>query len=197
MINNDLLTPDDSHLVDYHTKKFLEILINDACKYNIPFISIKKLSGSLIKYFSELSSENLLSNSLTFNLNLCINSTERFDQYLSKYFDIIEPEVINILNSDKNFVMFSFKKSIQFLIQKFQSFDQILSNSDSIIYINIFVDDFQVANPLLRKKSLKNQLTGIYFRIISLDSFQFSRYENLQILCLAVSSVFSYFHRKF
>ena len=195
-----------------YSKNFLKILLDNGCKYNIPFECLKNLTQSILSLVSTVKDNNCLDDSLLHNFNTIVSSTDRFDQFLGKYFDLNSPEVINIGNTGESFILFSLKKSLQFLLSKFEAPDQILFNThitqcentsyksffdsetsleSDTIYLNIFVDDFQVANPLLKKKSLKHSLTGIYFRILTKNQFNYSKYENIHLLSLIRSSIFN------
>ena len=72
---------------------------------------------------SDLSSENLLNNDVFYSFLNCVNTSDWFDAYIEKYFDAIFPDVIDIQDSDDNFVIFPFEKSLRFLLSKFSEFD--------------------------------------------------------------------------
>ena len=59
--------------------------------------------------------------------------------------------------------------------------------------MNIFIDDFQLSNPLLSKKALNQEFTGIYFRIITSSRLNFSKRDNIHLLAICKSSFFKSF----
>ena len=190
------------------TKQFLQILVEGGCQFNTPFKSIQQLSSSLVTYFFDLYSNGLLNEDLKYNLLHVINSSDQFDNALIDMFDAIFPHQITIENTNYSFVCFPFKKTLDYLLKKFDSFAEITkpdtlnpnnicsfftaspSIESNTIYINLYLDDFQLANPLLRKSSLKNSITGIYFRIVTSDNFKFSTRDNIHVLSLINSKVF-------
>ena len=141
-------------------------------KYKELFKGLKELSSSLVDFFSSLSGCKLL-NQCAHIFKNSLYTSKRFDSNLEKYFNENFYQVINIANSTESFVYFSFEKSLNFLINKHDSFSHFIkpempenfyinsffsplnSNSPNTIYINLYIDDFQLANPLLIKKSLK------------------------------------------
>ena len=93
------------------------------------------------------------------------------------------------------------------MLSNFSCFEEVLTEIDSLdnlsdqlanpqvenenlIQINIFIDDFQLCNPLLSKKSQENSMTGIYYRIISPNKFKFSGHRFIYLLGLCYSSTF-------
>ena len=194
-------------MINSLSRDFISILIANSAKYDVPFKTIKGLSESLIEYFFKLSRENHFSDDLQYNLMHVLSSSDNLDNFLTREFDTVFPEVINVANTEHSFAYFDFKKSLDNLITKFSSFDKICysnrppsSNISSFfstdnfqpntIFLNFFVDDFQLSNPLLSKKSLKNSLTAIYFRIITTDCCDYSSIENIAVLSLINSNVF-------
>ena len=189
------------------TVDFIKILGKQGAVKNMTFDAMKSLSTSLINYFFEISAENLMSSDLHHNLLNSINSSDNFDYHIKKNFNVVYPEIVDIRNTQFSFVYFSFKKCFEFLLSKLSSFSQIYVPQSSnrqissfltseeardrdTIYLNMFIDDFQLANPLLKKKSLKNSLTAIYFRILTSDNLLFSKHDNIHVLCLIKSNVF-------
>ena len=188
-------------------KQFLEILVRNGCQQNVTFKALKGISSNLINFFSEISSQNLLSEDLVYTLQSSINTSEKFDLCLEEQLNAVFPEVVNISNSYESFTIFKLKPAIFYLLSQVKSFDQITLSSvrnDCIssyfssnspvdpqtIYLNLYVDDFQLANPLLRKQSLRNSLTGIYFRILTTDNSNFSAYRNIHLLALVKTKTF-------
>ena len=204
---------DSDNLFHENSKKFMKILLDNGFKYNVPFECIKNMSQSFLSLISELKNNNHLEDSLIHNFNTIVSSTDRFDQFLDKYFEFDPPEIINIRDTGKSFIIFSFKKSLQFLLSKIKVPSNILYTPPTVlqeenknfksffdsegiidsetIYLNFFIDDFQAANPLLSKKSLQHSLTGIYFRILTKDRFNYAKYENIHLLSLIQSNLFN------
>ena len=193
--------------IDRATQEFLEIILKNGCNYNIPFKAMQELSTKLVRFIHSLSSSGSLNDELVHSFLHSLNSQDNFDRSLEKHFNANFPEVINIRGSNDSFVCFPFKPALDFLLSKFSNFNQILSNSSNsenqksffssssatdvdTVYINLYVDDFQLANPLLKKRSLKNSVTGIYFRVITTDNLNFSRRENIGVLSLVNSKTF-------
>ena len=150
------------------TTDFTNILGQHGAKNNMAFSSMQSLSASLIDYFyKNFASSSDFNNNLAHSLHNSIFSAEKFDSVLEKKFKAVFPEVINIRGSNFTFVYFQFKKCFDFLLSKFSSFSEVIksaknstidsflsstqASSAETIYLNIFFDDFQLANPLLKK----------------------------------------------
>ena len=187
-------------------KEYIEMLLSNGVKFSIPFKALRCLSLKSIEFFDSLNSQNLFSRDIIHEMKFSINSPENFDNYLSKNFNAVFPETVNIANTDFNFIYFPFKQKITAAISKYDCFEDIcgreISNHirsffssfsnihDNTVYIEIYIDDFQLANPLLKKKSQKNSITGIYFRILSKDPKSFSKKRNIHLLALCYTNVF-------
>ena len=206
------VVPDDAcignfDISDETIQNFLEILLENGVKSGIAFKALKSLSGNIVQLFEGLFNQNRLTPDIFNELKYCTTNQDIFDKYLVKYFHAIYPDTINIAGTDnKNFMYFPFKETLLSGIRKFSSFSEICGNesNESIksffsapqnrpnetIYIEIYCDDFQLANPLLSKKSLKNSITGIYFRILSKNLKKFSKKKFSHLLALCYTSTF-------
>ena len=168
---------DSENLIENKTKEFIGILAEHGCQQNITFKALKGLSNNLISFFTGLSTSGALSQDLVYSFHSSINSSDKFDECLEKYYKATFPEVIEIASTSFSFVCFPFRSVLDNLLMNFKNFDQILlkpgtsSNINSFfssetyiepntIYLNFYVDDFQLANPLLSKKSLKNSISA-------------------------------------
>ena len=116
----------DSVAIDSATKDFLEILVRKGCNSNIPFKTIQEISSAFISFFNQLSSNNLLSEDLIHSLYNSVSSSDRFDTCLERYFNASFPEIIQIQDSEDNFVVFDFKKALEHLVSQHNSFSEIL-----------------------------------------------------------------------
>ena len=67
-------------------------------------------------------------------------------------------------------------------------FDSEYCQSKNPFFINVFIDDFQLSNPLLSKKALKHEMTGIYFRFLTKSKFRHSNKSNIHLLAICKSS---------
>ena len=200
---NDL----DDRVLERNTNEFAKILLTQGCSHSVPFQHIQNISSSLINFFASISRENSFSNDLEYQLNHLIATPEIFNQYIESNFVAVFHKMVNISGTDDSFAFFPFKKSFFKLLEQFASFNEVFSNSlntddffismptltresDNIIHINIFIDDFQLCNPLLSKKSQLNSMTGIYYRIISSNKFKCSGQNNIFLLALCPSLTF-------
>ena len=200
---------DDKTEIEMNKHQFLDLLVQNGIKYNIPFKALQSLSSSLINFFSDLNDKGQCSEELVYSLKQSVSSSGSFDYNLETCFNAVFPEIIDIFGSDCFFGYMPLKKSIFYLVSKFMSFKKFTisssSETDSInsfftskfpkkvncIYINVFVDDFQQAKPLLRKKTERNNsLTGIYYRIITTDNFHYSHLENIFPIVLVKTKTF-------
>ena len=193
--------------LEQNTNRFVEILLTQGCSHSVPFQHIKNISSALINYFSNLSRDNAFSSDLEYQLQHVIRNPDIFNRYIESNFGAVFHKMINISNSNDFFAFMPFKKSIYKLLSLFSSFDEIFTGTantdqflysmpheqvddENIIHINIFIDDFQLCNPLLAKKSQENSMTGIYYRIVSSNKFKFSGHNFIHLLALCHSSTF-------
>lgn len=194
-----------------YVKNFLESIVVNGFQKNVPFSSIKALSESHINLVVELLSDTEIENPryLAEYLKSVVNSSERVDSELFDCFPYFFPKVIKIEPQRKEFVYLSLKKSIKSLVKNFESFDDFLYHPSQpcpayesffsgthpkqpeTIYISVFSDDFQLANPLLSRKSLDNQVNGIYIRLVSKNSFRSSKSDNVRLLAIVKTSTLS------
>ena len=194
-------------IMDQNCRKFIEILLSEGCSKSVPFKHIKNLSASLIKYFSSLFHENTFTADLEHQMLHLIHDQEIFNSYIESDFNAVFHEMVNISDSNDFFAYIPLHKSLFKIIAFFSSFDEIFNCSlnlednlvsmpcvasivNNFVNINIFIDDFQLCNPLMSKKSQKNSVTGIYYRIISSNKFKFSGKKYIYLLGLCHSQTF-------
>ena len=109
LTGHDPETFDLDAFVDERTKRFLEILVQNGCHQNITFKALKGISSSLMSFAYEIASQNLFSEDLLYSLLSSVNTSDKFDSCLEKYFQATFPEVINIGSSSSSFVFFPFR----------------------------------------------------------------------------------------
>ena len=205
-LSADMLSSND-HIIENNCSKFIEILLSEALSKSVPFKHVKQLSGSLIKFFSSLVQEDNFTSDLQHQMLHLIHNQDIFNDYIESNFKAVFHEMVTISGSDDFFSYIPFEKSFFKIIPLFSSFEEIFSsnflNSDilssmpsdssigeNLIHINIFIDDFQLCNPLMSKKNQKNSVTGIYYRIVSSNKFKFSGKNYVHLLGLCYSKTF-------
>ena len=110
------------HQLHLQLSNIFLILVEGGYQFNTPFKPIRQLSSSLVTYFFDLYSNGLLNEDLKHNLLHVINSSDQFDNALIDMFDAIFPHQITIENTNYSFVCFPFKKTLDYLLKKFDSF---------------------------------------------------------------------------
>ena len=192
-------------------REYMKILIENGLKFDIPFEALRSISRKSLDFFEKLQHDNAFTPETIHEMKYTVSSQDNFDKSLIKNFDAIFPETVYIngieKNKKNNFVFFPFKKSLLNAIKNFSNFREIIGKevSDSIdsffsapecsiendtIYVAIYVDDFQLANPFLSKKSQRNAVTGIYYTILSKNHKNSSKSKNTHILGLCYESIF-------
>ena len=136
-----------------------------------------------------------------------MKNQETLDYHLEHYLNANFPDIISIRNSNNSFAYIPIEKTIYNYLQNFDSLDCFLfdgqrksilesffdsesCNSINTLYINVFVDDFQLSNPLLSKKALLQEFTGIYFRILTKSHLRFSKKNNIFLLAICKKKFF-------
>ena len=196
-----------NHNFDSAIENFVQILLEGGVKTGIPFTALKYISANIVKLFEGLHYQNHLTPEIFYEMKYCTSNSDNFDKCLIRYFGAIFPETINIAGTEENnFMYFPFRETLLNGIKHFSSFNEICGNEstkciksffsipqnrpDDIIYIEIYCDDFQLANPLLSKKSLNNSITGIYFRILTKNWKKNSKKKFSHLLALCYTSSF-------
>ena len=200
---------DEDVVLEQNARNFAEILLVNGCSHSVPFQHIQNLSSALISFFGNVFRNNSFTGELEYELQHIIRTPEIFNRFIEANFGAIFHKIINIANTDEFFAYMPFKKSFFKLASQFSNFDELLLGSfntenllfsmpfnqeydENIIGINIFIDDFQLCNPLLSKKSQKNSMTGIYYRIVSGNKFKFSSHKFVYLLGLCYSDTFKH-----
>ena len=184
----DLIDHDQAAL-EHNLRGFADILVRQGCSHSVPFQHLQGISKSMITFFRNVSRTNGFSDDLELELQHLIRTQESFNGYIQNNFRALFHEMINISNTDQSFAFFPFKKSLFKLLSLYSSFDELFTGSsntedsltsmpctadgDNSIMINIFIDDFQLCNPLLSKQTQHNSMTGIYYRIVSSNKLNF------------------------
>lgn len=200
---------EDRQLQD-NIEKFLQIMIQHGIRYNIPFNCLSSLTTNVINLFESLQESDQVTNDFLYASKQSISSSDTFDFNLESKFGAVFPEIIDIYGSEEFFGYVPIKKSINFLLKKFDAFskftvqhhnnpsEKITSffttpypRKNDCIYLNIFLDDFQLAKPLHRKSTEKtNSITGIYYRIITIDNLDYASKQNICPLALVKTKTF-------
>ena len=205
-------TPDlpisiEDQVLEENSDRFIEILLREGCAHSVPLQHIQNLSQSLISFFGAVSDNNSLTTDLRYNLNYLIRNPDIFNRHIEDRFGAVFHKMINISQSSDFFAFMPFKKSLFKLLENFSDpnelFRQEVGMNNVISYpcseageinsilINIFIDDFQLCNPLLSKKAQEsNSMTGIYYRIIPNDKFKYSGHHCIYLLGLCSSNTF-------
>ena len=179
--------------------------VNSSC-----FSTLSKFSKNLIGLFVNNDNEEFCS--ILYNI---LKSSESFDQHLELFFAPCFPQSIDIFDSSSSFCFFDIKKTLLNLIKNQITFNiegnDILQESvnrnniesffnvypldnEKTIYVSLFVDDFNISNQLLSKKtSHSNKITGIYVRILSNNIYRSSIKSNVAPIALLKSDIF-YMH---
>ena len=193
-------------------KKFLEhIIVNGFGKF-VSFKAIKNILDGFLDLFDEIGNSSLNRDDFIADCKHCLLNSDNLDYQINDHFDSIYPVEIFIGTTKKSFVYFNLKESIERLVSEFDSFEEFLTEDNNVesneilyrnffdsgnpkekdtIYLNVFCDDFQLANPLLATKSLKNEFCGQYFRIISKNLFKYSKKSSIKLLTLCKTSIFN------
>ena len=183
-------------------KNFLTLLVKNGFKKNASFQMLSSLGTEFIKFFCNESNSQLCC-----HLKDILKSQESLDFYLEKYLEAVYPEAIDIRNSHDFFAYIPLEKTLRKYLNSFLKidhflfngskknilcsfFDSSLCNLKDTIFLNIFVDDFQISNPLLSKKALHQEFTGIYFRVLTSSRINFSKKTNIHLLTICKSSFF-------
>ena len=196
--------PNNFDSMDGIVDRFLQILVLNGSK--LPFSQMKALVDSLIDLFSCLNGQDLPMDYLLSLLKQSISSQESYDQQIENRFDGVYPDIVDIGSSGESFAIIPLRKSLNLKLNHYKEPDEIsitgekedkissyfggdncLENS---IYLNFFIDDFQLANPLLSKKACGNEFKAFYYRIVTSNSLKFSNRDSIHLFSLCKTSVF-------
>ena len=200
------LPPDFDAQIESKKKEFIQSLVLNGS--SLPFKNLKSVVDSVLDIISAADLEGLPLNETLAELKNSISSSERFDGYIEEKFNGIYPEMVSIANSDKEFASISFEKSLKKQLSYFDSpsdfsslgdqnsseitsfFDSESCHRQNCIYISLFMDDFQLANPLLSKKACDNEMKAIYYRVLTPGTQKNSKRHFTQLLGLCKTSTF-------
>ena len=191
--------------IDRNVNQFLNILASNGAK--IPFKSLKAISDSLIDFFYDIHDQDIPKDELFPALKQSISSQDAFDLEIKNRFGGIYPEMVTIGQTGMSFSVIPLKETIEKNLALFESprdlilsepkndtvfsfFDSDACNHHNTIFLNVFIDDFQLANPLLSKKACDNEMKAFYYRIVTRDSSKFSSREHIHLMALCKTSVF-------
>ena len=162
--SSDEIYPENQSAVEDCVTRFISILSSNGS--NIPFKSVKLIADNLIDFFYDIQESGLPKEELFASLKNSTSSQDSFDHQIQTKFGGVFPESISIASSGDSFVVIPMKESLKVKLSFFNSINQLIlkpsvspritsffdSEFDILpntVYLNIFIDDFQLANPLL------------------------------------------------
>ena len=196
-------TEDDNFLPSFIIKEFLSLCAKSSSK--MAFKSMKILIDAIFKIILDCKSEGISLDNAIFFFRDALSSQNRLDFLLEQYLNANFPHLIEISGTKKSFSYIPIEKTLKHICSThnldsnkvFESdqhylksfYDGSTEKKSNYIQLNIFIDDFQIANPLLKKKSTKNELKGFYFRIVG-NHLSTDGTDDIKLIALVKTSIF-------
>ena len=191
------MIPDQTIDFDHVLVKILTICAKSF--KTIPFKALQGFLNSLLDLYSKLLIEKVPLETVFLLTKDAVSSSNRFDYLLETHLDANFPILVNIPSTSLEFSYIPLEKSLVQVLTKYQDqilspqqihndnfscfFDGNLPKESNTLYLNLFFDDFQIANPLLKKKSTLNELKAFY---IGFFTKNFASFESIPIILVSL-----------